>query len=320
VELRHLRYFIAVAEERHFSRAAERLFMSQPPLSQQIQQLEREIGVPLLARTSRRVELTPAGESFLADARDILARADRAAERARRAARGEEGWLAIGFVGSATYDLLPEILRAFRAQYPDVALDLHELLGGEQASALRERRIHVGFARVPTPEEGIRQETIVREPLNAALPAAHRCALAPEVTLSDLAGEPFILYPRLLESSYAQHLLELCRAAGFEAHVVQETGELHTAISLVAAGIGVSLVPASVRTVGRSGVVYRPLAAPSPTVELTVGYRADDASPVLPRFLRIVRGIAAERSGMLRNAADGTAAADDSNQSRTAIL
>lgn len=292
MELRHLRYFVAVAEERHFGRAAERLFLSQPPLSQQIQQLERELGVTLLARTNRRVELTDAGRAFLEDAREILARVDRAAERARRTARGEAGWIGVGFVGSAIYDVLPEVLRTFRARYPAVELVLLELLGDEQSEALREGRIHVGFSRLLPPEVGLHRETVARATLVAAVPEVHPLAERPVLTLAEVAQEPLVLYPRLTQSSYAEQMLALFRDAGLKPRVAQETGEMQTAVSLVAAGIGVALVPATVRNLGREGVAYRPLASPDPpTVELTMAYREGDPSPVLPHFLDVVREV-----------------------------
>lgn len=289
MELRHLRYFVAVAEELHFGRAAERLFMAQPPLSQQIRQLEEEIGTPLLARTNRRVQLTAAGAVFLDEARDILARAEQAVVMAQRASRGEAGWFGVGFVASAIYDVLPRILRRFREQFPDVELVLLELPGVEQWQALREKRIHVGFARLPEPEAGIVLEPVAHDTLMAALPAGHPLAQHAELRLSDLAAEPFILYPPQPESPFGEYVLRLCTEAGFTPRVVQKTGEIQTAVSLVDAGIGVAIVPASTQNLRREGVVYRPLVDPVPTIELTLGYRTNEPSPILPRFLEIVR-------------------------------
>ncbi|HEY3411660.1 MAG TPA: LysR substrate-binding domain-containing protein [Armatimonadota bacterium] len=291
MELRHLRYFLAVAEELHFGRAAKRLFMAQPPLSQQIRQLESEIGTPLFARTSRRVQLTDAGKAFLTDTQDILDRVDRAGERARRVGRGEAGWLGIGFVSSAIYSHLPEILREFRERYPDVELELMEILGRDQNQALRERRIHVGFSRLGVAEGGIVLESVMNEPLMGALPSLHPLARQDSVSLAEIASQPIILFPHRRDSRYAEFILELCTQSGVPPRVVQETGELQTAVSLVAAGIGIALVPAAARNLHREGVVYRPLAPPVPTVDLSVTYRADETSPVLPRFLRIVREI-----------------------------
>ena len=289
MELRHLRYFVAVAEELHFGRAADRLFMAQPPLSQQIKQLETEIGAQLFERTNRRVALSDAGVAFLADARVILDRVDQATVRARQIGRGEAGWFGVGFAGSATYDVLPAILRTFRERLPSVELVLHELTWTEQAKALQERRIHVGFARLPQAQEGLVLEMVAREPLIVAAPTAHPFADRDFVPLADVAGEPFLLYPPRRESGYARYIIDLCLEAGFTPRVVQEVGELQTAISLVAAGIGITLVPASVQDLKREGVAYRPLAEPAPTIALTLAYREAETSPLLGRFLEIAR-------------------------------
>jgi DNA-binding transcriptional LysR family regulator len=297
VELRHLRYFVAVAEELHFGRAAERLFMAQPPLSQQIRQLEREVGTLLLERTHRRVQLTAAGQVFLEEAREILARVDQAVLNAQRASRGESGWFSVGFVASATYDVLPAILRRFRERYPDVELVLLELQGMEQWQALRDKRIHVGFARLPAQEEGIILETVAQDALMVALPAAHPLARQKTLPLPALTAEPFILFPQQPESNYAEYIIRLCEAAGFTPRIVQKTGELQTAVSLVDAGIGVAIVPASVQNLRREGVVYRPLMEPAPTVALTMGYREHDPSPILPHFLHIAREMARHKKG-----------------------
>ncbi len=289
MELRHLRYFVAVAEELHFGRAAERLFMAQPPLSQQIKQLETEIDVRLFERTNRRVLLTSAGEAFLKEARAILAHVDQAVEKAQLASRGEAGWFGVGFVASAIYDVLPVILRRFREEYPNVELFLLEIPGVEQWQALRDRRIHVGFARLPAQEQGIVLETVAKDTLMVALPASHRLAGQAAIHLQSLALEPFILYPHQPESNYAEYVMRLCEEAGFTPRIVQKTGEIQTAVSLVYAGIGVAIVPASAHNLRREGVVYCPIAEPAPTIELTIGYREHDPSPILPHFLDIAR-------------------------------
>ncbi len=289
MELRHLRYFLAVAEELHFGRAAERLCIAQPPLSQQIQQLERELGFALFHRAHRRVTLTDAGQMFLQEARDTLANLEKAASAGRRVARGESGWLGIGFVGSATYALLPQVLSAFRERYPGVELLLRELVSAKQAQALRDRRIHVGFARPPLTDDDLTCEVIAREPLLAALPASHAFAAQSALPLSALAEEPFILFPRHPRPSYADVVVAACEEAGFQPQIVQETAEIHTAISLVAAGLGVTLVPESTQNVQRAAVVFRALTPPAPLTELGVVYRREDPSPVLRAFLDVVR-------------------------------
>lgn len=289
MELRHLRYFVAVAEELHFRRAAERLFMAQPPLSQQIHQLEDEIGVRLFERTNRRVALTAAGEAFLIEAHEILARIPSAVEKARRASRGEMGWFGVGFVASATYDVLPTILRRFREQYADVELVLLEIPGVEQWQALREKRIHIGFMRLQSEVEGMAIENLTHDTLVAALPIGHRLSKNSSIRLTELENDPFILYPHHPESSYAEHIVHLCEMAGFSPRIVQKTGEIQTTVSLVDAGIGVAIVPAAAHNLRRDGVVYIPIVDPTPTVELSMGYRQGDSSPILPNFLRIAR-------------------------------
>ncbi len=289
MELRHLRYFVAVAEELHFGRAAERLCISQPPLSMQIQQLEAELGFQLFYRTKRRVELTAAGEHFLDEARDILGSLEFAIGAARRTARGDTGRLRIGFVGSAIYGALPASLSTFRKRYPDVELSLRELASGRQARALQEKRIDVGFARPGLDDPEIVCETVLRELLVAAAPAAHRLAANDRGELGSLAEEPFILFPRHPKPSYGDYLVSVCEAAGFTPHVVQEVAEMHTAIGLVAAGIGVSLVPASVQSDVRPGLVYRRIATPAPVTALTIVYRRNESSPVVREFLRAAR-------------------------------
>ncbi|HEX2951874.1 MAG TPA: LysR substrate-binding domain-containing protein [Armatimonadota bacterium] len=291
MELRHLRYFVAVAEELHFGRAAERLFMAQPPLSQQIRQLEDEMGVALFTRTNRRVQLTAAGQIFLKEAREILAHVDEAVITAQRASRGETGWFGVGFVASAIYGMLPSILRRFRELYPAVELELLELPSLEQWQALRDKRIHIGFARLPEEESGIILERVELDTFMVALPATHKLADRTSVPLLELATESFIQYPQQSESNYADYVFHVCEEAGFTPHIVQKTGEIQTALSLVDAGIGVALVPTVAQNLCREGVVYRPLAAPAPTIELTMGYRQDDPSPILPLFLAVARQI-----------------------------
>lgn len=289
MELRHLRYFVAVADDLHFGRAAEKLFIAQPALSQQIQQLERELGVRLLTRSSRRVALTVAGTVFLSEARAILARVSSALEAARRADRGELGRLGVGFVASATYAVLPAVLRRFREDFPDVELLLYELTAAEQAGALRDGTINVGFARPFLDDPALVVEPVARESFVVALPEGHPLAARKSVALTDLAPEPFILFPSSPKPSYADTVYALCESAGFTPQVAQEVREMQTAVSLIAAGIGISLVPASVQNLRRQGVVYRPLSHPTPPTELVLAYRRDDTSPVLQVFLQTVR-------------------------------
>jgi len=290
MELRHLRYFIAVAEECHFGRAAERLHIAQPPLSQQIRQLEGELGVKLLTRTTRRVELTSAGARYLERARSILAGVDAAGEEAVRVADGRIGRVVIGFTGSATYELLPSLSRRLRQQSPGIELDLRgELLTPSQVDGLIAGTLDIGFLRPPVRSPEIDVQPLRREPLVVVLPEAHPQASRSRLSLADLADEPFISYPSQHRSVVHDAVLDACQSAGFTPRAT-EVAETSTLVSFVAAGLGVALVPASVQHLRITGAVYRPLAG-SPTVELAVATRRDETSPAVRRVLEL-----AERS------------------------
>lgn len=286
-----MRYFVAVAEELHFGRAAARVHIVQPALSQQVSRLEEELGVQLLRRTKRRVELTEAGRAFLDGARDVLARAEGAAEDAKRAARGQVGRLVVSFVGPATYNVLPDILHAYRERYPDVELGLHELTSVEQLKRLREGAIQVGFVRPPVNDEALCAETVVREPVVAILPEDHPLADRDPIPLGALAGEPFVMVPRSREPNLHDLYVTMCRQAGFGPRVVQEANRIHTIVALVATGMGVALASASVARFSRPGAVYRRLEGPPIEVGIAVAWRRDDASPVLRNFLALAKEI-----------------------------
>jgi DNA-binding transcriptional LysR family regulator len=290
MELRHLRAFVAVAEELHFGRAAERLHIAQPPLSQQIRRLELELGAPLLHRTTRRVELAPAGQVLLERARQILAAVDGAAEDARRASRGEFGSLTIGFTGSATYALLPALATALRRRLPGVALDLRgEMLTPAQVSGLLDGRLDLAVLRPPVRQAELALEVIRRESLVAVLPNSHRLARAEALHLADLAEEPFVTYPSHFRSVLHDAVEEACARHGFRPRVALEVSETATLVSFVAAGMGVSLVPASVAHMTVAGAVYLPLVDEPAEVELAVAWRRDDDVPALLRALEVVR-------------------------------
>ncbi|HJV38061.1 MAG TPA: LysR substrate-binding domain-containing protein [Geothrix sp.] len=290
MELRLLRYFTVVAEELHFSRAAARLHMAQPPLSQQIKQLEQELGVPLFVRTRRHVELTEPGRQFLGSAREILAQVDHAVLQVQRAARGEVGEIAIGLVSSASYeDTLPRILRAYRERHPAVAITLHEMSSGEQVAALREGRIQVGLLRPPIHEPGLATTTVLREPLVAVLPADHRLAGRRRIPLAALAGDPFIMIPRSHGLGILDLVMGACLAAGFTPRIAQEAKEIQTVVGFVAAGYGVSLMPRAVRRLSHAGVAYVPLAPPQVQIEVAAAYRQGDESPLLAAFLAVLK-------------------------------
>ncbi|MCL6516109.1 LysR substrate-binding domain-containing protein [Alicyclobacillus sp.] len=288
MELRHLMYFVAVAEERHFGRAAQRLQMTQPPLSQQIRQLEEELGVTLLQRNARRVELTPAGEVFLDEARKVLAQAERAVELARRAGRGELGRLRVGFVGSATYDVLPAVLRMFRRQRPGVNVVLQELSTPQQEEALLDDRIDVGFVRPPMSSNLIEVTVVHRSPCVLALPANHPLANRPSIGLADLRGVPLVMLARSTWAGLYDTVLGLCRQHGFSPEIQQEAREFQTVIGLVAGGLGVAVVPASARNLHSRDVVYREIGG-LPDMEMGVAWRRKDSSPVLAAFLSVAR-------------------------------
>jgi DNA-binding transcriptional LysR family regulator len=292
MELRHLRYFVAVAEELHFHRAAERLHISQPPLSQQIRALERELGVALFERNRRRVELTPAGASFLEEARGILEATERAADNARRVAAGELGSLRIGFVGSATFSpTLPAILREFRDCYPDVDLRLRELQTTEQLASLTAGRIDVGVIRGPLESAdlaaGLELLVIQREQLVVAVHDSHPLAPKRRLRAADLRGETFVILRRREAPGLFASLAKVMHSAGGMPTDVLEVAEMQTILGLVASGFGVSLVPASVGEAERAGISFRPLADPSPEIELALAWRAQTRSAVRDAFLRV---------------------------------
>jgi DNA-binding transcriptional LysR family regulator len=289
MELRHLRYFVAVAEELHFGRAARRLHIAQPPLSQQIRRLEAELGTELLRRNRRRVELTEPGRLLLEGARPLLADADGLERLVRRAAGGEVGRLAVAYVGSATYRALPVLVRAFRERLPDVDLVLSERTTTPQVAALRARQVDAGIVRPPVADEGLLLEPLVAEALVAAVSDGHRLAAGARVAVAALADEPFVLFPRHVGTGLYDDVADVCRAAGFVPRVVQEAGDMQTIVSLVAAGVGVSLVPASVTALRLPGVAYRELDGPNATLALALATRRDDASPLVARFRAIAR-------------------------------
>ncbi len=285
MELRQLRYFIAVAEELHFRRAAERLHISQPPLSQQIRALEDELGFVLLTRTRRRVQLTPAGEAFLRDARIVLAELDGAVSTARRVDAGQTGRLRVGFVGSALLSIVPGTVERFRASRPGVAIELRERSTVDQLRAVGAGVIDVGLVRPPIEDDGeLRAETVLRERTVAALPAGHALARLGRVSLGRLAAEPLVLFPRDQAPGFHDLLIAALASTGAGPRVVQYAPEMLTIIGLVAAGTGVSLVPASVGRLALDGVTYRPVSG-APRSELVAITRARDDSALARAFV-----------------------------------
>ncbi len=293
MELRHLKYFIAVAEELHFGRAARKLNISQPPLSQQIRQLEEKVGVQLFTRTRRRVEITPAGLVFLAEARRIMALSEDAVRRAIRADKGEIGQLAMGYIGSANYSVLPPVVREFRRVFRDVDLSLTELNTSHQLEALHSGRIQVGFLRLPRgiKKEGLTVEPVFREPLLVALPRNHRLKREMSISLRLLAKDLFIMIPRDRGPGFFDNIIALCQKEGFSPSIVLEASQFHTVIGLVAAGIGIAVVPASMERSRIEGVVFRKIAGKAETV-LSMAWIAGNESLVLQNFIDIARNVA----------------------------
>jgi DNA-binding transcriptional LysR family regulator len=287
MELRQLRYFVAVAEELHFGRAAQRLHIVQPALSQQVQRLEAALGVRLLERTKRRVELTEAGRAFLVEARRTLAGAAEAARAARRAAAGAIGRLRVGYVDLATYQVLPAVVRAYRERCPDVELVLVELHREPQREALARGDLDVGFFSLRAGDGEFEGHLLIEEPLAIVLPAGHAAAKAGEIRLGDLSAEPWILFPRELRTEYVELVLRACAAAGFSPRVVQEAAQLHTIAALVSAGLGVSMLPLSVAAIPRAGVAHRSVAGAAAHLPLSVVWRRDDVSSAAAQFCAI---------------------------------
>jgi DNA-binding transcriptional LysR family regulator len=296
MELRHLRYFIAVAEELNFTRAATRLHIGQPPLSMQIRDLEEEIGVRLFERGPRRVALSTAGERFLLHARRILDGVEEAVAEARRAARGELGELRVGFTSSLPFtDLLPDALNAYRRRFPQVRLQLREMFTPEQFQALLRGELDVGFVRLQagTPPAGIVLREVARNPLRLVVNAAHRLAGAAQVHLAELAGEDFISFPADVGTDLPGVLRALCRQAGFEPRIVQTAREATTQIGLVAAGLGVAVLPAPLESVRIARVRYLALAEPEAQFRLALAIREGEPVPTLGGFLEVLESLRA---------------------------
>ena len=293
LELRQLRYFVAVAEELHFGRAALRLHMTQPPLSQTIQALEEQLGAPLFLRSRRAVALTPAGSALLPEARRLLAQSAGLPELVRRAAAGEAGRLALAFVSSADYSVLPPFLRQYRAAYPQVQIALQEATSDLQIDELLHARIDAGLLIPPLPDRA-RPELdylkVLSEPLILAAPAGLDALRGGgPVSLAALPPLPLIIFPRPIAPRLHDAILGCFRAAGITPEIGQEAIQMQTIVSLVSAGMGLALVPQSVSKLMRPGVEYRALRDPTPQVETGLAWRRDNPSPVLQGFLELLR-------------------------------
>jgi DNA-binding transcriptional LysR family regulator len=292
MELRHLRYFVAVAHEGHVTRAAEKLHIQQPPLSQQIRALEREIDAALFVRHPRGVSLTDAGRSFLADAEQILAQAEHAKIRARRTARGEVGRIAVGFTTSAPFHpLVARAIREFRGNRPNVSFVLEESSSGDMVSGLRDDRLDVAFIRSGLVDpEGITVHPLLQEDMVAAFPARHPLTKRARLTLKDLADETLILYRRPDGRGLYDVIIAACAEAGFSPHVGQEAPRIVSTLNLVAAGLGITIVPASLSRLPLEGVTYKPFTGrPGIKVPLNLACRADERSAATLAFIDLVR-------------------------------
>lgn len=287
MELRHLRYFVAVAEELHFGRAAERLHMAQQPLSRQIRNLESEIGVVLFHRTKRTVRLTEAGQAFWKEAQKTLEQAERAIAIAQQIDRGEAGHLQIGFTGPVLNSVLPMVIRQFKSRYPDIQLDLKRLSTEEQVLALHNQDVDVGLLHPPIDAPALVLEVIYREPLMAAIPDSHPLAQDATIPISVkvLAHEPFILFPREIGPHLYDSIISFCQSAGFSPTVIQEAFPQQTILGLVASGLGVSLIHASADRIRQRGVVMRSLIEATPQLESAIAWSANTTNPAVFKFL-----------------------------------
>ncbi|MEV1086963.1 LysR family transcriptional regulator [Streptomyces microflavus] len=288
MELRHLNAFLAVAEELHFGRAAKRLQMAQPPLSQQIRQLEKELGVQLFRRNTRSVRLTSAGESFLEPVRTVLDDLDTAVRAARSAGRGEYGRVTIGFAGASSHETLPQLTRAVRAAHPGLELVMTgQTYANTALSRVADGSLDLGFVRLPVTRPGVAHRVIDEEELVCALPSDHPLARRGTVPLDVLVGEPFVSFPANSGSTVRDAMTEACESAGFTPRVVQEAPDSYTILALVAAGVGVTLTVTSVQHIQQNGLVYRPIAGPPIRLRAALAWRSDNPSAALRAVLAV---------------------------------
>jgi DNA-binding transcriptional LysR family regulator len=287
IELRHLRYFVAVAEELHFGRAAQRLHLAQPPLSQQIRKLEDLLGYALFARTSRSVNLTQAGKALLQRAQRTLRNVQRDIDETRSIGRGDVGSLHVGFIGSAMLTTLPSILRSYRTAYPQVRLHLHESFTSMVIDGLENGTLDAGILRDADPVEGFEVITILSEPFVGVLPATHPVAKQKSLSISSLRDDPFVYYPRSAGTRAYEKPLTLCEEHGFRPQIVQEASHWLTILRLIAAGQGVSIAPACVRQIASPDVVCLPLRGAKAVSTIELAWLAGDVRPIVQRFRHI---------------------------------
>ncbi len=289
MEMRQIRYFVAVAEEGNFSAASRRLYVSQPPITRQIQQLESELGVELFLRHRKGVTLTPAGEAFLEEARQILTRSRLAKERSQAAAQGEIGSLEVAYFGSPIYFVIPQLVRRFRADNPAVSISLQPLAKDAQIEAVKDGRIHVGFGRFFPQDEDITQRIVAEEKLIVALPEGHRLQTRKTIPPSSLSRETLILFPKVGRPSFADEVLRVLAQRDFDVHQALETADLSSAMALTAAGMGVCPVPDSVSRLNWPNVTFRPLQGVTTLAAVNCIHSNRNQSPILERFLNTLK-------------------------------
>ncbi|MEI2467004.1 LysR substrate-binding domain-containing protein [Niallia taxi] len=290
MELRHLRYFVAVAEELHFGKAATRLNMAQPPLSLQIRQLEEEMGVQLFQRTKRSVELTEEGKVFLEKVYYLFKSLDESIETVRMVNRGEYGEIIIGFIATTAYDILPTIIKHYREKYPAIHVVLKQLTSAEQLSELKNGTIHIGIISEPTENEEFHLQMIKQEPMVVALPIEHPLSIQTDpIKLIELANDSFIITGRMANQSHYDGVINACYQAGFSPKIVQETEEMSTVISLVSTGMGIAIVPASMKFVLQNRVIYCDIRNNDFQTETALIWKSNNHSPILHTFINFVK-------------------------------
>jgi DNA-binding transcriptional LysR family regulator len=293
MELRHLRYFLALAEELNFTRAAKRLSIAQPPLTRQIRQLEQEMGIELIDRSSYRIELTRAGAAFAGEIARILGELRVAVAHAKRTARGALSQVRVGFTESASFNpLVTTAFRSFRAKHPEIEVSLEERQSLELCKGLREERIDVAFVRPPLKNQaGIALDILQEEDMLVVVPNTHRLAGARLVDLQDLEKESFILYPRAVRPGLADAVVAACERAGFSPRIEQYAPQLSATINLVAASLGISIVPQSMRGLQPNAVAYIPIRGRPVQAQLGVAFRMDETSAAVLQFIRLAKSI-----------------------------
>ena len=304
MELRHFEAFVAVAEELHFSKAAERLHIAQPPLSQRIRQMEKQLGVDLFVRSTRSVVLTPAGEALLGPARKVLAGSQEALVAAKAGERGEYGRVTIGFAGASSRLALPTLAGAVREQYPRMQLDLRGLTYANTALDLvREGSLDLGFIRLPNRSAGIDYVVVEREQLICALPASHRFADAESVALIDLADDPFVGFPADSGSSLHSLTIQVCTQAGFTPKFAQAAPDSYTILALVAAGVGVTVTLTTCMHIQQPGLVYKPISDPTPQLHSALAWSTANESPAVHAVIGVAKSVFGAATSPLRERA-----------------